>query len=232
MRLQSLMELLQQFVDIFMRLDLHLAEWAAQLGPYIYVLLFLVIFCETGLVVTPFLPGDSLLFATGALVALSQNGAGYPLSFSGMVLLLIAAAILGDNLNYWIGARLGAKLLLYSEKGSRFIRRDHIEKTRQFYARYGGKTIVFARFIPIVRTFAPFVAGLGSMSFRHFLIYNIFGGVVWVAGFISAGYWFGNIPTVKRNFQWVILTIIVLSVLPAVIEYIRMRSHRNAAPQA
>ena len=181
--------------------------------------------------VTPFLPGDSLLFATGALVALSQNGAGYPLSYPGMVVLLIVAAILGDNFNYLIGARLGAKLLARAERGSRIIRREHIEKTQQFYERYGGKTIVFARFIPIVRTFAPFVAGLGSMSFRRFLTYNIFGGVVWVAGFISAGYWFGNIPAVKRNFQWVILSIIVLSVLPAVIEFFRMRSDSTAQRQ-
>ncbi len=222
------MELLHQFVDIFLHLDLHLADWAAQLGPYLYLLLFAVVFCETGLVVTPFLPGDSLLFATGALVSLSQTGGGYPLSLGLMLVLLIVAAILGDAVNYWIGAKMGGKLLEWSDRGWLPIRKQHIERTHDFYERYGGKTIVFARFVPIIRTFAPFVAGIGKMSYSRFLTFNVFGGVVWVIGFVLAGFWFGNLPSVKRNFQWVILAIIVLSILPAVIELWRNRNERRA----
>jgi membrane-associated protein len=223
------MEYLHQFVDIFLHLDLHLADWAAQLGPSLYLLLFAVVFCETGLVVTPFLPGDSLLFATGALVALSQSGGGYPLSLGLMLIILVVAAVLGDAVNYWVGAKLGGKLLDWSSRGSRLIRRSHIERTHDFYERYGGKTIVFARFVPIVRTFAPFVAGIGKMSYRRFFAFNVFGGIVWVLGFVLAGYWFGNLPSVKRNFQWVILAIIVLSILPAVIELWRSRHDGRAS---
>ena len=218
------MELLLQFVDIFLHLDTHLASWAAELGPALYLVLFAVIFCETGLVVTPFLPGDSLLFATGALISISQSGSAYPLSLGMMSLVLIVAAIAGDNVNYFVGSRLGARIVARSGQGSRWIRREHIERTHQFYERYGGKTIIFARFIPIVRTFAPFVAGLGTMSYRRFIGFSILGGITWVAGFLSAGYWFGNLPVVKQRFHWVILAIIVLSVLPAVIEWYRAKS--------
>lgn len=221
------MELLHQLVDIFLHLDLHLAEWAGQLGPNIYLLLFVVVFCETGLVVTPFLPGDSLLFATGALVALSQSNGGYPLHLMTMIIILITAAILGDAVNYWIGARLGGKLLEWSSGGSRLIRGEHIARTHAFYERYGGKTIVFARFVPIVRTFAPFVAGIGRMSYRRFFSFNVLGGMAWVLGFVLAGYWFGNLPSVRRNFQWVILAIIILSVIPALIEVWRGRNLKD-----
>jgi len=222
------MELFHQFVDIFLHLDLHLADWAARLGPNIYLLLFLVIFCETGLIVTPFLPGDSLLFATGALVSLSQSGSSYPLNLGGMIATLIAAAIIGDNVNYLVGSQLGARLMARAQSGSRWVRRQHIDRTHQFYERYGGKTIVVARFIPIVRTFAPFVAGLGTMTYRRFIGFSILGGILWVGGFTSAGYWFGNLPAVKRNFQWVVLGIIFVSLLPALIEYFRMRKPSTA----
>lgn len=226
------MDLLLQFVDVFLHLDQHLAEWASVLGPWLYGVLFLVIFCETGLVVTPFLPGDSLLFATGALVALSQapaSGSAYPLSLTAMTVVLVVAAIIGDAVNYLVGARLGERLLAAADRGSRLIRREHVDRTHEFYERYGGKTIVIARFIPIVRTFAPFVAGVGRMSYRRFFAFNVAGGVAWVVSFLLAGYWFGNLPAVKRHFQWVILAIIVLSVLPAVIEIWRTRSKREKA---
>ena len=227
------MDLLLQFVDIFLHLDAHLADWAARLGPDLYLLLFAVIFCETGLVVTPFLPGDSLLFATGALVALSQAGTGaYPLSLGGMTALLVAAAVIGDNLNYFIGSKIGAKIVAGSGRGSRWVRREHIDRTHRFYERYGGKTIIIARFVPIVRTFAPFVAGLGTMSYRRFLGFSVAGGIAWVAGFLSAGYWFGNLPAVKSRFHWVIVAIILVSVLPALIEMWRARSADRAGAGA
>ncbi|MFN7683956.1 MAG: DedA family protein [Oligoflexia bacterium] len=217
------MELLSQFIDIFLHLDQHLGQWAAQMGPGLYLLLFGVVFCETGLVVTPFLPGDSLLFATGALVALPETGLGLEL----MIFLLIVAAILGDAVNYWVGARLGQQLMARAAAGSRLVRKEHLERTKEFYERYGAKTIVIARFVPIVRTFAPFVAGLGKMNYRRFALFNVTGAVLWVTGFVLAGYFFGNLPGVKRNFQWVILGIIVLSVAPAVFEVLRSRSGRS-----
>jgi membrane-associated protein len=217
------MELLSQFIDIFLHLDQHLGQWAAQMGPGLYLLLFGVVFCETGLVVTPFLPGDSLLFATGALVALPETGLGLEL----MIFLLTVAAILGDAVNYWVGARLGQQLMARAAAGSRLVRKEHLERTKEFYERYGAKTIVIARFVPIVRTFAPFVAGLGKMNYRRFALFNVTGAVLWVTGFVLAGYFFGNLPGVKRNFQWVILGIIVLSVAPAVFEVLRSRSGRS-----
>jgi membrane-associated protein len=221
------MELLGQFVDIFLHLDQHLGQWASQMGGGLYLLLFAVVFCETGLVVTPFLPGDSLLFATGALVALPVTGLSLPL----MLGLLLVAAVLGDAVNYAVGRHLGHRLLKVAESGSRLVRREHIERTREFYDRHGAKTIVIARFIPIIRTFAPFVAGLGSMRYRTFAIYNVVGAVLWVVGFVLAGYFFGNLPEVKRNFQWVILGIIVLSITPAILEIWRSsRSRRRAMP--
>jgi len=215
------MEWILQLVDIFVHLDQHLAEWAGQLGSNLYLLLFMVIFCETGLVIAPILPGDSLLFATGALVALSQSGSGYRLDLTTMVLVLVIAAILGDAVNYLVGAKLGGVLTRMADRGSRLIRKSHLEKTHAFFERYGGKTIIFARFVPIVRTFAPFVAGLGAMNYRRFLSFNVIGAVAWVVGFTLAGYWFGNLPAVKKNFQWVILGIIVLSFVPAVLEFLR-----------
>jgi len=175
----------------------------------------LIIFCETGLVFTPFLPGDSLLFAAGALAAL---GSLNPLI---LFLLLAVAAILGDTVNYWIGEFIGEKL--FDSKKLKFLKREHLDKTHQFYEKHGGKTIIIARFVPIIRTFAPFVAGIGSMTYAKFLSYNFLGGILWVGLFIFGGYYFGNLPFVKSNFSAVILAIVIISVLPGVIEYLRNR---------
>ncbi len=216
------METLSYLVDVFLHLDAHLNEWAAQLGPWTYVLLFAIIFCETGLVVTPFLPGDSLLFAVGALSATD----GSPIRVGEICVLLIIAAILGDALNYAIGKRVGTKVF---STGSRFFKKEHLDRTHAFYERHGGKTIILARFVPIVRTFAPFVAGVGQMTYRKFAAYNVIGAIVWVLGFVLAGNAFGNMPFVKRNFQYVILVIIVLSILPGVIEWWRARRAARAA---
>ena len=210
-------EIFDQFVQIFLHLDQHLGEWARQMWTGIYALLFLVVFCETGLVITPFLPGDSLLFATGALVALPEAGLNLPV----MIVVLLAAAILGDFVNYMVGVNLGDHLLERAARGSRLIRKEHLDRTREFYARYGAKTIVIARFVPIVRTFAPFVAGLGTMSYRKFGFYNVIGALLWVVGFVLAGFFFGNIPGIRRNFQWVVLGIIAVSLLPVAIEVLK-----------
>jgi len=216
------MEYLQQFVDVFLHLDQHLNAWATDLGGWTYVLLFAIIFCETALVVTPFLPGDSLLFAVGALAA----SEGSPLRVGQVTLLLIVAAVLGDAVNYSIGLRIGPRI--FSRPRSRLFNPEHLQKTQRFYDKYGGKTIILARFVPIVRTFAPFVAGIGKMQYRRFALFNVTGGIAWVALFVFAGHSFGNIPAVKRNFQYVILAIIVLSVMPAVIEIWKAR---RAAPE-
>ncbi len=215
------MKWLRDLADVFLHLDSHLAEWTERLGIWVYVLLFVIVFCETGLVVTPFLPGDSLLFATGALAAVP----GSPLGLLQLIALLVGAAVIGDAVNYWVGHRLGEALLRRPD--SRLIKRKHLEYTQRFYERHGGKTIVLARFMPIVRTFAPFVAGMGSMRYRRFAAFNVFGGVLWVLLFVLGGYWFGNLPFVKRNFQFVILAIIVLSVLPPVIQYARERRAKS-----
>ncbi len=215
------MELLHQFIDVFLHLDQHLNQWAADLGPWLYVVLFAIVFCETALVVTPFLPGDSLLFAVGALAATS----GSPIHVGEVIVLLIVAAIVGDAVNYSIGLRIGPRI--FSKQKSRFFNPDHLTKTQRFYERYGGKTIILARFIPIVRTFAPFVAGIGRMQYRRFAMFNVTGGIAWVVLFVVAGYAFGNVPAVKRNFQYVILGIIVVSVLPAVFEIWRARRART-----
>jgi membrane-associated protein len=209
--------MLHTFVDIILHLDQHLAEWSAAFGPALYALLFVVVFCETGLVVTPFLPGDSLLFAVGALAALPNSG----LDIFLITGVLIVAAILGDSVNYKIGQVFGARALAGKY---RFISQRHLQRTQEFFVRYGRRAIVFARFAPIFRTFAPFVAGLAHMPYPRFLFSNVLGGVVWVVGFCGAGYFFGNLPAVKKNFQFVILAIIVLSLLPAVIEAVRARS--------
>ena len=199
------MDLLKQLVDLFLHLDKHLAEVLRDYGAWTNAILFAIVFCETGLVVTPFLPGDSLLFAAGTFAALGS------LNLYTVFLLLAAAAILGDSLNYWIGSRIGEKA--FSGK-VRFLKQEHLKKTHEFYEKYGRSTIILARFVPIVRTFAPFVAGVGSMSYPVFLAYNVIGGVLWVGLFVFSGFFFGNIPIVKRNFSVVILAIIVLSVLP------------------
>lgn len=219
------MELLNKAWEIFFHLDKHLNAWAGDLGGWLYALLFAIIFCETGLVILPFLPGDSLLFAVGALGSTENSVINMPL----MGLVLIVAAVLGDAVNYAIGARLGPKV--FCSETSRFLNKKHLLAAHQFYERYGGKTIILARFIPIIRTFAPFVAGIGSMSYPRFALYNITGAILWVVSLMAAGYYFGQIEFVKKNFELVIIAIIVISVLPAVIEFIRarMQSRKQSA---
>lgn len=209
------MDLVHWFIDFFLHLDQHLAEIIARHGTHTYTLLFLIIFCETGLVVTPILPGDSLLFAAGAFAA--QGALDAWLLFG----LLGVAAILGDTLNYAIGHYLGPKVFHYPR--SRFFNPEHLRRTHAFYERHGGKTIVIARFVPIVRTFAPFVAGIGAMSYGKFLAYNVVGALLWVGICVMAGYFFGNIPVVKENFSLVILAIVLISVAPAVIGIVQQR---------
>ncbi len=213
------MEWLTQLADLFLHLDRHLGEIIGQYGVWTYAILVLIVFCETGLVVTPFLPGDSLLFAAGSLAAL---GAGLdPLL---LFLLLTAAAIAGDTVNYWVGAWLGKGV---TEGRYRFIRRDYLDRTHRFYERHGGKTIVLARFVPIIRTFAPFVAGVGTMTYSRFLAYNVVGAVAWVGLFVWAGYFFGNLPVVKENFSMVILAIIALSMIPIGVEVLKAWRERR-----
>jgi membrane-associated protein len=206
------MDLIRQFIDFFLHLDTHLAEIIQRYGTWTYAILFLIIFVETGLVVMPLLPGDSLLFAAGIFANLGELN---PWVLTG---LLIAAAILGDTVNYWIGNKLGPRAF---SGEFRFLKREYLDRTRAFYARHGGKTIILARFIPIVRTFAPFVAGVGEMQYSRFLAYNVVGGVVWVTLFVWAGYLFGDIPVVQERFELVILGIIGVSVLPIAIELFR-----------
>lgn len=220
------MEFIHQAIDVVLHLDSHLAAWADALGPWLYVILFAVIFCETGLVVTPFLPGDSLLFATGALCAID----GSPLNIALMTATLLVAAIVGDAVNYSIGFRLGPRI--FRSDTSRWLNKQHLLRTQRFYVKHGGKTIILARFLPIVRTFAPFVAGIGKMGYGRFLSFNVVGGTAWVVGFLFAGYLFGNLPVVKERFHIVILAIIVISVLPIVFEYLRARREAKAAPAA
>lgn len=216
------MEFLASMVDIFLHLDRYLADIIQQYGTLTYVILFLIIFCETGLVITPFLPGDSLIFAAGTFAALSSSGLSIVLLF----VILVIAAVLGDASNYWIGSKLGHK----AERGDfRLIKKEYLTKTHQFFEKHGGKTIFLARFVPIVRTFAPFVAGAGSMTYRYFFSYNVFGGIFWVAIFLALGYFFGNIPFVSRNFELVIIAIVIISILPAVFEWIR---HKRSAKKA
>ena len=208
-------EALPALIDLFLHLDKHLAAIVMDYGVWTYTILFLIVFCETGLVVTPFLPGDSLLFATGAIAA---TGALDPITIS---VLLIIAAILGDAVNYFIGSRVGLKVF---DRNSRFFRLEHLQRTQKFYEKYGGKTIIIARFVPIVRTFAPFLAGVGTMNYSRFALYNVTGAILWVVLFITAGFFFGGLPIVKNDFSLVIMAIIVISVMPAVIEVIRARN--------
>ena len=215
------MEWIHGFIDFVLHLDAHLIELVRDYGGWTYAILFLIIFCETGLVVTPILPGDSLLFAVGTIAA---TGALDPLAVS---VLLAIAAILGDTVNYAAGYWIGPRI--FSREDSWLLNKQHLERTHRFYEKYGGKTIIFARFIPIIRTFAPFVAGIGKMSYSRFIAYNVVGGIVWIAAFVYAGYFFGNIPIVKDNFSLVILAIIVISVMPAVIEFWRARSAPETA---
>jgi membrane-associated protein len=206
------MELLAWFWDLAVHLDTHLAAFVQQHGAWVYGLLFLIVFCETGLVVTPFLPGDSLLFVTGAVAA--AGGMDIVL----VMATLVAAALCGDNVNYWIGRTLGLKVF------ARFINPAHLKRTHEFYERHGGKTIVIARFVPIVRTYVPFVAGLGTMPYLRYLAFCVAGALLWVVSLCLAGYWFGNIPQVKSNLTIVILGIVALSVSPGVIAWLRSRS--------
>lgn len=208
------MEFVQHAMDFFLHLDKHLIDITAHYGVWTYLILFLIVFAETGLVVTPFLPGDSLLFAAGAIAALGG------LDVSLLVALLIVAAILGDTVNYWIGSRIGRRAF---SGEFRFIKQEYLRRTERFYEKHGGKTIILARFIPIIRTFAPFVAGVGVMNYRRFLAYNVIGGVAWVTMFTLGGYFFGNLPIVKQNFSLVVLAIIILSVVPIVVEVIKAR---------
>ncbi|MGQ8773689.1 DedA family protein [Serratia sp. NA_112.1] len=214
------MDIIKFVIDFILHIDVHLAELVAQYGMWVYAILFLILFCETGLVVTPFLPGDSLLFVAGALAALPTND----LNVHAMVALMIGAAILGDAVNYTIGRLFGEKL--FSNPNSKIFRRSYLDKTHQFYEKHGGKTIILARFVPIVRTFAPFVAGMGHMSYRHFAAYNVIGALVWVLLFTYAGYLFGDLPVVQENLKLLIVGIIIVSILPGVIEIWR---HKRAA---
>jgi len=213
------MELVKNFIELFLHLDKHLNVIIQNYGLWTYLLLFVIIFCETGLVVTPLLPGDSLLFAAGTFAALGS------LKVEWLYVLLSVAAIGGDTVNYWIGHYVGPKV--FYKEDVRFLNKKYLDRTHEFYEKHGGKTIILARFIPIIRTFAPFVAGIGKMTYGRFISYNVFGGLAWIAIFLFGGYYFGNIPVVKRNFTLVILAIIFISVLPAVIEFLNQR-YRSA----
>jgi len=218
------MNVLQQAIDLFIHLDVHLNSFAGTLGGWLYLVLFLIVFCETGLVVTPFLPGDSLLFAVGALAASPDS----PFSLALLIVVFISAACLGDLVNYSIGYRIGPKV--FRSEHSRLLNKSHLLRTQHFYERHGGKTIILARFIPIIRTFAPFVAGVGRMEYRQFAIYNVLGGVAWVLSFLLAGYFLNSVPGVKENFHIIIAAILVISVLPVVIEFLKARRGRKAEP--
>jgi membrane-associated protein len=209
------MELLKTLIDIFLHIDRHLSEIIQHYGLWTYLIMFTIIFLETGLVVTPFLPGDSLLFAAGTFAALGA------LDMMWLFVLLSIAAISGDTVNYWIGAYVGPKV--FHKEKVRFLNKEYLDRTHQFYEKYGGKTIIIARFIPIIRTFAPFVAGIGSMTYWRFISYNVIGGVAWIVICTLAGYFFGNLPIVKENFSLVILAIIIISILPGIVEYMRHR---------
>lgn len=212
--MQDLLDACRRFVDLFLHLDRHLSAVIAAHGPWTYAILFAIVFCETGLVVTPILPGDSLLFAAGALAALG--------SLDPWILfwLLSAAAVIGDMVNYWTGHYFGARIF---KPDARVLKTEYLERTQAFYARHGGKTIVIARFVPIIRTFAPFVAGMGRMPYRRFFLYNVVGALAWVSICVAAGYFFGNIPVVKANFSLVVLGICFVSVLPVLIGWAKSR---------
>lgn len=215
----TLIEFIKQLIDIFIHLDRHLNDVIKTFGVWTYLVLFAVIFCETGLVVTPFFPGDSLLFAAGAIASLGS------LRVEWLFVVLSLAAIAGDTVNYQIGNFVGPKI--FNKQNSRFLKKEYLDRTHRFYERHGGKTIILARFIPIIRTFAPFVAGIGTMRYLRFLSFNVIGGVMWCAIFIFGGYYFGNIPLVKRNFTLVILAIIFISILPGIIEYMKHKFRRD-----
>jgi len=209
------MEFISKVFEFVIHLDKHLSAMIQNYGLWTYLILFLVIFCETGLVVTPFLPGDSLIFAAGTFAAARALNIGW------LFVILSAAAIIGDTVNYWIGHFVGPKV--FHKENVRFFKKEYLDRTHEFYEKYGAETIIIARFVPIIRTFAPFVAGIGRMSYWKFISYNVIGGVGWVAIFSFGGYFFGNIPFVKKNFTFVILAIIIISLIPAIVEYFRHR---------
>lgn len=208
-----MLNLFKNVIDFVLHIDVHLAEIISNYGTSTYIILFLIIFAETGFVVTPFLPGDSLLFAAGAFSALGS------LNLYLLLLLLIISAFLGDTVNYWIGHFFGQKIV--DNPKIPFVNQEHIDKTQEFYEKHGGKTIILARFIPIIRTFAPFVAGVGKMHYSKFISFNLIGGIAWVSLFTSVGYFFGNIPQVQHNFTYVVLAIILISVIPILVEFIK-----------
>jgi len=216
------MDLIRYVIDFVLHLDVHLDEIIRNYGTWTYGILFGIVFLETGFVVTPFLPGDSLLFAVGTFAARGS------LDLYLAMLLLSVAAVLGDTVNYWIGAWVGPKVF---HQESRFLNKEHLRRTHEFYERYGGKTIIIARFVPIIRTFAPFVAGIGTMSYGKFIAYNVIGGIGWVVSITLAGFFFGNIPIVKNNFTFVIFAIIVISILPGIVEYIRHHRRSRATQE-
>ena len=213
------MEWISAVIDFILSIDTHLAAMTAQYGMWTYAILFVIVFAETGLVVTPFLPGDSLLFAAGAICALGS------LDVATMIMLLIVAAVLGDGVNYAIGSFFGPRI--FTEGHRKWLNLDQLRRTHDFYERHGGKTIILARFMPFVRTFAPFVAGIGRMTYSKFFAYNVIGAILWVGGFSLLGYFFGNQPVVKKNFSLVILAIIVISVIPPIIEVLKARKLKH-----
>lgn len=217
----SPLDLVASLVDFIMHIDIHLQALASEYGVWLYLVLFLIVFAETGLVVTPFLPGDSLIFAAGSLASLSDSELDPHLLF----LVFFLAAVLGDTVNYWIGHRVGPKVFDYER--SAIFNPSHLIKTRHFFEKYGGKTIIIARFVPIVRTFAPFVAGIGAMDYGRFILFNVVGALLWVGLFSYSGYLFGGLPFVQENFKLLILTIILLSVLPPVVEFLKHRFGRR-----
>lgn len=217
------MEIISWFIDFVLHMDEHLPELVRSLGGWTYAALFAVIFIETGVVIFPFLPGDSLLFAAGAVAALGG------LDVIPLFLLMALAAVLGDTVNYWIGHFIGPRAF---SGNIRFLKKEYLDRTQAFYEKHGGKTIFLARFVPIVRTFAPFVAGVGKMRYSYFISYNVFGGIVWTALFIFAGYFIGNLPFVKDNFSIIVIAIILISVLPMVYEYIKARKEKSVKPAA
>lgn len=204
-------------IDFILNIDRHLYVLSSEYGLWVYGILFLIIFCETGLVVMPFLPGDSLLFAAGTLASFEDSQLSPHVLFFGLCI----AGILGDSVNYWIGKKTGPKV--FTSQESRFFKREYLDKTHAFYLKYGAKTIIIARFIPIIRTFAPFVAGIGTMPYRTFITYNIIGAILWVGIFIYSGFYFGQLPMIQQNFKLVILAIIILSITPPIIEYLKHR---------
>jgi membrane-associated protein len=221
-----MIDLIKKLFDFILHIDAHLAQIISDYGVWTYAVLFAIIFAETGLVVTPFLPGDSLLFAAGTFCAKPETGLNVHL----MAALLFVAAVIGDTLNYWIGAKLGPKV--FSRNDSFFLRKKHLERAHAFFEKYGGRAIILARFVPIVRTFVPFVAGIGQMTYSRFIAYNIVGGFIWIYFFLYAGFFFGTLPYVQENFKLVILAIIFLSVLPIGIEFIRARNESKRAAAA